>query len=285
LAETPYESYPCWAWRDPSDFLCGKQGNPKVTGVLPITLEDATKVVQALLLSGKEYVCVMQLHRKMSKKKVEKVLKEFQGLIFQRPPIRSSVKRRLRTRMIYYIDFLEMQQRNVLFKIGCESGTYIRKICFDIGEALGCGAHMLELRRTRAGSFTEDEDLVTLYDVLRSVDLWKESGDEEGIRKVVLPMERALDLIPKVFIRDSAVAAVCHGANLAAPGVLSLESGIGRGDEIVVYTQKGEAVALARALVSAEQILEMDHGFVAKTIRVLMDRDTYPRMWGEEGDT
>lgn len=241
--------------------------------------------MQALLLSGKEYICVMQLHRKMSEKKVEKVLKEFQGLIFQKPPIRSSVKRRLRTRMIYYIDFLEMQQRNVLFKIGCESGTYIRKICFDFGEALGCGAHMFELRRTRAGSFTEDKDLATLYDVLDSVNRWKESGDEEGLRKVVLPMERALDLIPKIVIRDSAVAAICHGANLAAPGVLSLESGIDSDDEIVVYTQKGEAVALARALVSTGQILEMDHGFVAKTLRVLMDRDTYPRMWKESSDT
>ena len=221
----------------------------------------------------------------MSEKKVKKVLKEFQGPIFQRPPIRSSVKRRIRTRMIYYIDFLEMQQRYVLFKIGCESGTYIRKICFDVGEDLGCGAHMRELRRTRAGSFTEDENLATLYDVLHSVNRWKESGDEDELRKVVLPMERALDLVPKVFVRDSAVAAVCHGAHLAAPGVLSLETGIGGGDEVVVCTQKGESVALARVLASSEQILEMDHGFVAETIRVLMDRDVYPRMWRENRNT
>jgi H/ACA ribonucleoprotein complex subunit 4 len=246
---------------------------------LPIALEDATKIVQALLLSGKEYVCVMQLHQKVAKKKVVQVLNEFEGLIYQRPPIRSSVKRRVRIRMIYYLEFLELEQRNVLFKIGCESGTYLRKICFDVGEVLGCGAHMLELRRTRAGAFTVDENLVTLYDVLSAVEQWREKGEEEGLRRVVLPMERGLDLLPKIFIRDSAVAAICHGAHLAAPGVLSVETDIKLGDEAVVFTQKGEAVALVKALVPTGQILALDHGLVAETLRVLMDRDVYPRMW------
>jgi len=256
-----------------------------VTGVLPVALEDATKVVQALLLSGKEYVCVMRLHKKTEEEEVKTVLSEFQGRLLQRPPIRSSVKRRLRIRTVYYMDFLEMQERNVLLKIGCESGTYIRKICFDVGEVLGCGAHMHELRRTRAGPFTEDENHVTFYDVLYCVSKWRESEDEESLRKIILPMEKALELLPKVHIRDSAVAAVCHGAHLAAPGVLSLETGIEKDDEIALFTQKGEVAAFARALASSEKILTMDHGFVAETIRVLMERDAYPKMWGKSGNT
>jgi len=253
-----------------------------VTGVLPVALEEATKVVQALLLSGKEYVCIMRLHSEVSEDRVKTVLDEFQGPIYQRPPLRASVKRRLRTRKIYYLDFLEMEGKNVLFKVGCEGGTYIRKLCFDIGEALGCGAHMQELRRTRAGPFTEDNGLVSLYDVSYFFDLWKEKQNEDVLRRFIFPMEMALALLPKVYIRDSAVNALCHGAHLAAPGVLSLDAEIKSGSAVAVFTQKGEAVVLGKALAATAEILSMEHGLVAETKRVLMPRDTYPKMWRSE---
>jgi H/ACA ribonucleoprotein complex subunit 4 len=111
--------------------------------------EDSTKVVQAFLYSGKEYICVMKLHADSNEEEIKRVLGEFEDEIYQRPPLRSSVKRQLRTRRIYFIDYMEYSGRNVLFKVGCEAGTYIRKLCFDIGEILGVGAHMQELRRTR----------------------------------------------------------------------------------------------------------------------------------------
>ena len=256
--------------------------DPKVTGVLPIALEEATKVVQALLLSGKEYICVMRLHDKASENRVKVVLDEFQGTIYQRPPLRASVRHQLRTRKIYYLDLLEIQEKNVLFKVGCEGGTYIRKLCYDLGEALGCGAHMQELRRTRAGPFTENGGLVSLYDVSYFFDLSKENGDENALRRFIFPMESALTLLPRVFIRDSAVAALCHGANLAAPGVLSLDNDVKRGDAVAIFTQKGEAVAWAMSLVKTEDVLAMDHGLVAKVQRVLMPRGTYPKMWRSE---
>jgi H/ACA ribonucleoprotein complex subunit 4 len=256
--------------------------DPKVTGVLPIALEEATKVVQALLLSGKEYVCVMRLHGEASGDHVKAVLDEFQGTIYQRPPLRASVRHQLRTRKIYYLDLLEIEGKNVLFKVGCEGGTYIRKLCYDLGEALGCGAHMQELRRTRAGPFTENEGLVSLYDVSYFFDLWKEKGDEKALHRFIFPMESALTLLPRVFIRDSAVAALCHGANLAAPGVLSLDADVRPGDAVAIFTQKGEAVAWARALMKTEEVLAIDHGLVAEVQRVLMPRGTYPKMWRSE---
>ena len=249
-----------------------------MTGVLPITLEESRKIVQALLLSGKEYVCVMKLHGEMEEEKVRKVLEEFQGTIYQRPPLRASVKRKLRTRKIYYTEFLEMEGRNVLFKVGCEGGTYIRKLCYDMGEVLGCGAHMQELRRTRAGPFIE-EDTVTLHEVAYYFMQYQERKDEELVKKFVQPMEKALALLPKIYIRDSAVDAVCHGANLTAPGVLSLETGISKGAMVAIFTLKGEAVALAGATTSTQEILDMGHGVVAETRRVLMPRGTYPRCW------
>ena len=249
-----------------------------MTGVLPITLEESRKILQALLCSGKEYVCVMKLHGEVSQERVNEVLKEFEDVIYQRPPLRASVKRQLRKRKIYYINFLEMDGRNVLFRVGCEGGTYIRKLCFDAGEVLGCGAHMQELRRTIAGPFVENE-VVTLHDVAYWFMEWQKEKDEKILKKFIQPMEKALALVPKIYVRDSAVSAVCYGAGLTAPGVVSLETGITSGCLTAIFTLKGEAVALARAMASSEEILDMNHGIVAKTERVLMQRDTYPKCW------
>ena len=221
----------------------------------------------------------MRLHSEVLEDKVTKVLEEFQGPLYQRPPVRSSVKRQLRTRTIYYNKFIEKNDRNVLFRVGCEAGTYIRKLCYDIGEVLGCGAHMQELRRTRVGPFKEDESLVTLHDISYLFSKWEETKDEKFLRKFVSPMEKALELIPKIIVRDSAVDALCHGAHLTAPGVLALDSGIKIGDPVAVLTQKGEAITIAQATVSSEKMLKMDHGFVGKTQRVLMPRKMYPKMW------
>lgn len=254
--------------------------DPKVTGVLPITLEESTKIVQALLHSGKEYVCVMKLHGDCEETRINQVLEEFQNQIYQRPPLRASVKRQLRTRRIYYINVFEVNERNVLFKVGCEGGTYIRKLCYDIGEILGVGAHMQELRRTRAGPFVETSSgKVTLHDVAYWFGEWEEKKDEKNLHKIIQPMETALALTPKIVVRDSAVDALCHGANLTAPGILSVETGIQKDSKIGVLTLKGEAVALAKALLSTEEIMNLKHGTVATLQRVVMPRGTYPKVW------
>ena len=252
--------------------------DPKVTGVLPIGLQESTKVVQALLESGKEYICVMRTHREEKEPGVVETLKLFEGEIYQRPPVRSSVRRRLRIRTIYRIEYLEGDGRNWLFRVACQSGTYIRKLCYDVGELLGAGAHMHELRRTRSGPFLEG-DAVTMFDLVDAIDLWRTEGNEAPLRRVIRPMEDALSLQPKIWIRDSAVDAVCTGASLAMPGVLRVESGISEGTMVAVMTLKGEGVALMRAEVSGDEILESEHGIAARPIRVLMPRGTYPRMW------
>jgi len=276
-----------WAKRLLSLSHAGHGGtlDPKVTGVLPITLLEATKIVQALLLSGKEYVCVMRLHAEVSEDKLKSVLDEFAGVIFQRPPVRASVKRRVRTRKIYYLHLLEINGKNVLFQVGCEAGTYIRKLCYDIGEVLGMGAHMQELRRTRSGPFTEDTNMVTLHDIAYYQELWQQTKDESALHRFIQPMEKALEPLPKIVIRDSAVGALCHGASLAAPGVLAIDSGIQPKDTVAAMTQKGEAVAMAKALATTEEMLHLNRGLVAKTTRVLMPRGVYPRMWSKAGQS
>lgn len=251
--------------------------DPKVTGVLPIGLQESTKVVQALLDSGKIYVCIMRTHCEEQESKVLSILKLFEGEIFQRPPVRSSVARRLRTRTIYGIDYLEGDGRNWLFTVACQSGTYIRKLCYDIGEILGGGAHMQELRRIRSGPFIEKESY-TMLDFVDVVNQYKE-GDYAPLRKMIRPYEDALELQPKIWIRDTAVDAICTGAGLAMPGILKMESGITRGDLVAVLTQKGEAVALMKAERTQEEIMESTHGIAAIPVRVLMNRGTYPKAW------
>ena len=258
--------------------------DPKVTGVLPVTLEEATKMVQALLHSGKEYVCVLKLHGDVDESSIKRVLTVFEDEIYQRPPLRSSVKRQLRTRRIYYIDYIEKDGRNVLFKVGCEGGTYIRKLCFDIGEILGVGAHMQELRRTRAGPFAETSaKSVNLHDVAYWFGEYERTKDQSYLCKFIEPMEMALSHLPKIIVRDSAVDALCHGANLTAPGVCQVDSGIVKSNIVAIFTLKGEAIALGRAQVSTQEILDLRHGVVATLARVLMPRNIYPRVWKSGG--
>jgi H/ACA ribonucleoprotein complex subunit 4 len=252
--------------------------DPGVSGVLPVAIEDATKIVQTLLPAGKEYVCLMHLHGNVSDDVLMRTLDEFQGEIYQRPPLRAAVRRRLRVRRVYYIELLERDGRDVLLRIGCEAGTYIRKLVSDMGDALGPGAHMSELRRTRTGPFREEES-VTLHELADAHAFWREDGDERELRRTVLPVEAAVGHLPKVVIRDGAVDALCRGASLAAPGVLTVEDPIEKGELLAVMTIKGELVCIARAAVSSREMYELDHGIVAKPERVIMRPGVYPRMW------
>jgi H/ACA ribonucleoprotein complex subunit 4 len=250
-----------------------------VTGVLPITLEDATKAIQVFLFSGKEYVCLMQLHSDIPEETIKSILNEFTGEIYQKPPLRASVKRETRRRTIYKIDLLEIDGRRVLFRVACQAGTYIRKLCSDIGEVLGCGAHMNELRRTRAGPFNEDENSYTLHELQEAKRIYDEEGREEQLRLVVQPVEGAFKYLSKIYIRDSAVDAICHGAELAIPGIVKLETGIKPKSLVGIFTLKDEVVALAEAQQSTENILAAEKGIAAKTKRVIMRTGTYSREW------
>jgi H/ACA ribonucleoprotein complex subunit 4 len=253
--------------------------DPRVTGVLPMMLGDATRLVRVLLLSGKEYVCVLRLHADVPEKEVRHVLEEFTGTIYQRPPLVSAVKRQVRKRTIYYIKFLEIAGRDVLFIVGSEAGTYIRKLCHDIGEALGCGAHMYELRRTKSGPFREDDSLITLHTLKDACEIWKETGNEGPLRKCIYPMEYALRDLPEIIIKDSAVDALARGAQLGAQGISKLRPGIKPGDMVAVFTHLGEVVSLGKAKMSSEEMLAATEGQAIDTVAVAMKPGVYPSGW------
>ena len=252
--------------------------DPQVSGVLPLGLGEATKALGVLLLGPKEYHAIARLHSLPTKEKLENVLNQFKGEIYQKPPQRSSVLRRTRTRTIYDLEMLEQKERLVLLRVLCEAGTYIRKLCYDIGEILGQGATMIELRRTRVHQFN-DKNLVTMHELADAFALWEENKDDSKLLRLLRPIEHALSEIKSVIIRDSAVDALCHGAQLAIPGILAISPNLKKGDLVAIYTQKGEAVALAEALVTESEIQENTKGYAFQTRRIIMAPNTYPKNW------
>lgn len=251
--------------------------DPRATGVLPLALNQATKGVRALLQAGKEYVTLMRLHADAPEEKVREAAASIVGKVKQLPPVRSAVARRVRKREIYYLDVLETSGRDVLFRVGCEAGTYVRNLCIDLGKKIGVRAHMQQLRRSRTGPFGL-EDAVTLQDVR---DAYEESktGRTEELVAVLRPMEALFTHLPKLILRDSAIGAVCHGAALMAPGVVALDDGVEPGHEVLLESLKGEAVALAEAAQASKQLAEQETGLAAKPTRILLPKDTYPKVW------
>jgi H/ACA ribonucleoprotein complex subunit 4 len=248
--------------------------DPGVTGVLPVVLGRATRAVQALLTAGKEYACLMQLHADLPEGTVHQALREFTGTITQLPPVKSAVARRERERDIYYLDVLCHEGRSILFRVGCQAGTYIRKLCHDIGQKLGCGANMAELVRTKAGPFT-DRDWVTLQDIEDAYAFWKEEGKEKFLRHCIRPVETAVQHLPKVWIADGAADSVCHGASLHVPGISKLNDGIEPGMPVAVMTLKDELVSLGTARMASQQVLKAEHGIAIGPDKVFMPPGTY----------
>ncbi len=250
--------------------------DPNVAGVLPVATGDGTKVIQAIMPAGKEYICLMHLHKDIDEMALAKALKSFVGRIKQLPPIKSAVKRVIREKEIYYLDVLEIDGRNVLFKVGCQAGTYIRKLCHDIGQKIGAGAHMQELVRTKAGPFNLS-DSITLQDLADAFWYYRNENNERYLRHCIQPIEKAVKHLPKIWILDSAVDSLCHGAKLAVQGIAKLDSGIKAG-LVAVLTLKGELVCLATMLVNSEDIMKKEGGIVASLNRVFMKIGVYPKI-------
>jgi len=247
---------------------------------LPIGLGDATKALSILLLGPKEYYAVARVHQQKELDQIEAIFREFTGEIYQRPPQRSSVKRATRVRRIYELQRLENADNLLLIRVLCEAGTYIRKLVYDIGEILGTGATMFELRRTRVSVFSETGDkLARLHDLVDAMETYKETKQEEKIRSIIKPIEMALEGVASVAVKDSAVDALCHGAQVAIPGIVAIDKTIKIGDKVVIYTLKGEIIALGEAIMSAEEIKQNDKGIAFNIQRLIMKPNTYPRAW------
>ena len=191
--------------------------DPKVTGVLPVALNRACKLTGYFLGEDKEYVGIMRMHDEIDIKKIQKMIKKkFLGVIKQTPPVKSRVKRQEREREIKKFEILEQDGKDFLFKVECEGGTYIRKLIDDLGKELGIGAHMLELRRVRAGIFKEDS-IVNLYDFEKAI-------EEKNLDKILIPAEEAIKKIFQVVqVKESEVQRLLTGKPIFSEDLISNE--------------------------------------------------------------
>jgi len=257
--------------------------DPKVTGCLIVCVERATRLVKSQQGAGKEYIGIVRLHNAIDgTHELSKAVDTLTGALFQRPPQKSAVKKRLRVRTIHQSKLLEYDpERNLgLVWVDCEAGTYIRTLCIHIGLLMGVGGHMQELRRVRSGIMSEKEGMVTMHDVKDAQYEYDNTKDETYLRRVIQPLEAILTNYKRIVVKDSAVNAICYGAKLMIPGLLRYEQDIEANQEVVLITTKGEAIAIGIAQMTTASMATCDHGVVATIKRVILDRDVYPNRWG-----
>ncbi|MDD9957341.1 MAG: tRNA pseudouridine(55) synthase TruB [Gammaproteobacteria bacterium] len=215
--------------------------DPLATGVLPLCLGEATKVSQFLLDSDKRYRTKIKLGERtdsgdsageiiasctdfsVSQPDLEKALNAFKGEIEQLPPMYSALKvdgvplykmarkgleveREKRKVTIDEISLLEFADNIVELDIACSKGTYIRTIADDLGQALGCGAHIIELRRTQAGVFSEKDCIE--FETLKKL---REESGLEAIDSMLIPMDQAISELPEVILPSITASHVKKG--------------------------------------------------------------------------
>jgi len=250
--------------------------DPQVSGVLPVGIGKATRLLPYLAAKDKKYVCLMQTGREMQEEELQGLFRRFTGTITQTPPKESAVSKKPRQRKVFYIHLLQLHSTKVLFEVHCEAGTYIRVLVSDFAQHCG-GAEMLELRRISVGAIGESS-AHRLQEISDAIWLAREKRDESAIRKILLPAPEALSL-PKMVLQDSAVEAVCAGSALYRPGLLGFGQAINEGEEVALMTRKGELVGVGRATASSWKIDGEKSGQVAVPLAIVMDRGTYPRKW------
>ena len=215
--------------------------DPLATGVLPLCLGEATKVSQFLLDSDKKYRARIKLGERtdsgdsagvviersddfsVSRKMIEQALQQFKGAIAQVPPMYSALKvngvplykmarkgtvieRQPRQITIYSIELTSFEDSELEVEIACSKGTYIRTIADDLGQALGCGAHIVALRRTQAGVFTEQDCVSRQY-----LESEKEQAGLERIDQFLIPMDKAIGDLPIVVLPSVTAAFIKNG--------------------------------------------------------------------------
>jgi len=245
--------------------------DPNVTGVLPVLLGRSTKVARLLLGGEKTYEGIMQLHGDVPDDVLLEAMGRFEGAIEQLPPRRSRVKRRVRTRCVYHFRLTDRTGRRAGFSVRCQGGTYVRKLVHDLGQELGCGAHMASLRRTHQ-CCNSVADCSTLDEVRAAAAAAGEDGGA-GLRRVVRPVEDLVgEILPVVLADDGALPSIATGYPLAVPGVCELDE-FEPGDEVAVMTRKGELAAVGQALLGSGEVRTAGHGLAVAVSTVLIRPD------------
>ncbi len=226
--------------------------DPQVSGVLPIALGRACRLSDFFMHRDKEYIGIMRLHTNVSEQNLKKEMQSFVGKITQLPPVRSRVKRAERIREVKLFQLLEKEGKDVLFKAEVQAGTYIRKLCDDLGKQTG-GAHMLELRRIKAGIFSE-ETSITLYDLERALNDYK-NGNESQLRKILIPAEEAIKkILPSVQIKEKSLRQILTGKPITKSDIINP---IPAGDHLALF-HNNQLIAIVHKVAEGDIIARSD---------------------------
>jgi len=229
--------------------------DPMVTGVLPIALNRACKLSNYFMKKDKEYVGEMHVHKEIGKEKLEDEMNKFIGKIIQKPPVKSRVKRVERERTINKFKIVKIRKSAkkkgviVEFHSDVQAGTYIRKLISDLGERIG-GAHMIKLRRVRAGIFKE-ADSFTIEKIREAFEEYKK-GREDKLRKILIPAEIIKQMITSVQIKPEIVEGLLNGKPIMNDDVKSVPNSelfsVFSGERFIgIYKRVDEEEIIARA--------------------------------------
>lgn len=228
--------------------------DPQATGLLVMAMGKALKLVEIAHEQPKEYIATMKLHSDVKEEKIREIFNLFQNEIYQLPPIKSAVARRIRPKKIYELEILEIDGRDILFRVKCESGTYVRTLCLDIGYLLGTRANMTDLRRISTLPFTE-KDCITLQQLSDYMILSGE-GKDKPLRESIFSSSYLFSPYAKVIVKDSSLKTISHGSDLYPGGLKAIIGNPLEGERVGVFSESGKLVGTGRMLLSYNQIME-----------------------------
>ncbi|MGI0054264.1 MAG: RNA-guided pseudouridylation complex pseudouridine synthase subunit Cbf5 [Thermoplasmata archaeon] len=251
--------------------------DPNVSGLLWVGVGPALKLLPLVLEFPKRYVGVVVFHGEVPADDLARALREFEAPIYQTPPVRSAVRRERRVRTIHHLSRLDAEGPALVLDVTADSGTYIRTLAVDLGDALGVGAHLTELRRVGTGPFMEAgaATLAEISDARARTD----SGDGASLLALLHPMSEVWTEFPQIVLRDAAASAIAHGANLARGGISTTSRRFSRGARLALVSRSGELVATGTALVDSDAIGSVKDGWVVDSDRVFVSASRFPPSW------
>lgn len=238
--------------------------DPDVSGVLPVAIGKATKLLRYIAGKDKAYVGIIRFKKQQTEGEIETLFKKFTGELVQTPPKISAVRKAPRKRTVYELRLLEVKDHNALFVTRVDAGTYIRTLCDDMGKECG-GARMEELRRIAVGRIAEKQTY-TMEELIDAMWFYKEKKDPSLLLRMIKPPERFIDL-KKAFIKESALDSIFSGAQVMAPALETMDAGVLKDERVAMYC--GERfIGVGVMQISAEEAKKSNHGLAIKLERV-----------------
>jgi H/ACA ribonucleoprotein complex subunit 4 len=256
--------------------------DPNVSGLLWVGVGPALKLLPLVLEFPKRYVGVVTFHANVAPRDLDRAVAEFTGPIYQTPPVRSAVRRERRIRTIHRLAVIDTDGPQRVLDVVADSGTYIRTLAVDLGEALGVGAHLEELRRISTGPF--DESRSVSMTVLADAASARAAGDPAPMLALLHPIAEVWSEFPTVVVKDAAASALAHGAGLARGGIVSLPRTFSRGARVALVSRAGALIATGVARVDAGEMTGPEKGWVVAETRVFVDPKEYPALWSDGKD-